>query len=87
MMIADDAENKAKASQFRKLITANNAAADENVDLMVYAASIEQGKPISTIDADNKIDALINKTTISPIRPAAATSADKSMDALLNQIK
>ena len=87
MMIADDAENKAKASQFRKLITANNAAADENVDLMVYAASIEQGKPVSATDADNKIDALINKTTISPIRPASATSADKSMDALLNQIK
>ena len=87
VMLADDAENKAKASQFRKLITANNAAADENVDLMVYAASIEQGKPISTFDADNKIDALINKTTISPIRPAAAVSADRSMDALLNQIK
>ena len=87
IMIAEEAENKAKASQFTKLITASNAAADENVDMMVYAAAIEQGVPVSATDADNKIDALINKTTISPIRPAAAANADKSMDALLNQIK
>lgn len=87
MMLADDAENKVKASQFRKLVTANSAVADEDVDLMVYGASIEQGKPVNSADADNKMDALINKTSISPIRPAAAANADKSMDALLNQVK
>jgi hypothetical protein len=87
LMLTDDAENKAKISQFRKLVTATSVSADENVDLMVYAASIEQGRKVNTTNSDYQIDTLINKPSFSPVRPAAATSADKSMDALLNTIK
>jgi hypothetical protein len=87
MMLADDADNKAKVSQFRKQVTATSVSADENVDLMIYAASIEQGRKVNTTESDILIDTLINKPSFSAIRPAAATSADKSIDGLLIKIK
>ncbi len=85
-MIADDAENKAKASAFRKAVTAGNIAADEQVDLMVYASTIENKKQLNTTDADSKMDALMNKSSFSSVRPSAGGAADQAIDALLKKM-
>ncbi len=84
-MIVDDAENKVKASEFRKNVTASNIAADEHVDLMVYGSTIEN-KQLNTTDADMQMDALINKSFFSPVRPSAGSSADQAIDALLKKM-
>lgn len=83
-MMADDAENKAKASAFRKAVTAGNIAADEQVDLMVYASTI-QNKQLNTTDADSKMDALMNKFSFSPVHPSVGCAADQAIDALLKK--
>jgi hypothetical protein len=85
-MIADDAENKAKASAFRKAVTAGNIEADEQVDLMVYASTIDQNKKLNTKDADTQMDALLNKSSFSPFRPSAGGAADQAIDALLKKM-
>lgn len=85
-MMADDAENRAKASAFRKAVTAGNVAADEQVDLMVYASTIENKKQLNTTDADNNMDALMNKSSFSPVRPSVGGAADHAIDALLKKM-
>jgi hypothetical protein len=85
-MMIDDAENRTKASEFRKVVTASNIEADEQVDLMVYASTIEQSKKMNTIDADTQMDALINKSSFSPVRPSIGGAADQAIDALLKKM-
>lgn len=82
-LIADDADNKAKASAYRKSVTSNNIEADEQVDLMLYASAIQNTANISTTEADKNIDVAMYKSVFKTVRPADATSADNYMDALL----
>ena len=82
-LIADDADNKAKASAYRKSITGNSIEADEQVDLMLYASGIEKTANISTTEADKNIDAAMYKSAFKTVRPADAATADSNIDALL----
>lgn len=82
-LIADDADNKAKASAYRKAITGNSIEADEQVDLMLYASGIEKTANISTTEADKNIDAAMYKSAFKTVRPADAATADSNIDALL----
>jgi hypothetical protein len=85
-MMIDDAENRTKASQYRKIVTASSIEADEQVDLMVYASTIEKSKKLNTTDADIQMDALMNKSSFSPVRPSAGGAADQAIDALLKKM-
>jgi hypothetical protein len=84
-MIADDAQNKANASAFRKTVTAGNIKADEELDLLVYGSTVEN-KKLNTTDADTKMDALLNKSSFSPVRPSLGGAADQAIDALLKKM-
>lgn len=81
--VADDADNKAKASAYSKSVTGNNIEADEQVDLMLYASAIQNTANISTTEADKNIDVAMYKSIFKTVRPADAVAADKYMDALL----
>ena len=84
-MIADDAQNKANASAFRRTVTAGNIAADKELDLLVYGSTVEN-KKLNTTDADTKMDALLNKSSFSPVRPSLGGAADQAIDALLKKM-
>jgi hypothetical protein len=82
-LIADDADNKAKASAYRKSVTSNIIEADEQVDLMLYASGIENIVYFSTKEADKNIDAAMYMSSFKTIRPVDAVTADESIDLLL----
>ena len=84
-MVADDAQAKVNASAFRKTVIAGNIAADEQLDLMVYASTVEN-KKLNTTDADSNMDALLNKSSFSPVRPSVGGAADQAIDALLKKM-
>jgi hypothetical protein len=84
-MIADDAQIKVDASAFRKAVIAGNIAADEQLDLMVYASTVNN-KKLNTTDADTQMDALLNKSSFSPVRPSVGGAADQAIDALLKKM-
>ena len=84
-MMADDEQNKANAPSFRKTVTVSNVAADEQLDLMVYASAVDN-KKLNTTDADTQMDALLNKSSFSPVRPSVGGAADQAIDALLKKM-
>ena len=81
--ISDEADNKVKASAYRKSVTSNNLEADEQVDFILYASVIEKTATISTTEADKNIDAALYKSVFKQVRPVDATTADNYIDALL----
>lgn len=85
-LMIDDAENKTKASLYRKAVTTSTIAADEQVDLMVYASTIDKSKKLNTTDADTQMDALMNNSSFSPVRPSTGCAADQAIDALLKKM-
>jgi hypothetical protein len=85
-LLANDAENRAKASAFRKAITAGSIAADEEVDLMVYGSTIKNNKQFNTKEADSSMDALMNKSSFTTVAPSIGGAADQAIDALMKKM-